>query len=109
MDKDAAILNLDYRKLDKFETGILGIGGISRGWYLRGITITFPTSNPPNHMESLETITVSKHAASTEERRIQINRIPSLLGLDILSKSRITFNSQGAAMEFPPFSADQTT
>jgi hypothetical protein len=108
-DKDAAILAFDYRQLNRVEGGILGISGKSRGWYLQGITITFATMEGSTYQESLASILVSKHVARTEERRKQINRIPSLLGLDVLRNSRITFDQQGAIMEFPPFLAGQVT
>lgn len=103
MDKDAAVLNLNYRKLDKVDKGILGIGGKSRGWFLGEITINFPTSEPPNHAEHLPSILISKHIARTEKRRNEINAVPSVLGLDLLRKSRIAFDSQGVILEFPPF------
>lgn len=107
MDKDAAILNLNYRELEEVKDGILGLGGKSRGWLPKGITLTFNSINSADRIETLETILVSKHAARNEARRIQINRVPSLLGLDILSKTRITFDALGAMIEFPPFDSNQ--
>lgn len=105
MDKDAAILNFKYRKLERVKKGITGIGGKSRGWYLKDIAIKFPTSDPPNRIELLETILVSKHVARTEERRRIINSVPSLLGLDVLGKSRLTFRADAVTLELPPYNS----
>ena len=99
LDKDASVLDLNYKKLAKVEGGVGGVGGRSNAYHLNGVTITFPSSDPQNHIERLERICVLRHVARTEMQRISVDSIPSVLGLDVLKKYRISFDSQGVILE----------
>jgi len=86
LDKDASALNLNYKKLTKVEGGVGGVGGRSEACQLCGVTIAFSNSQPPNHIEALDKICVLRHVVRTEKQRINVDSIPSVLGLDVLKK-----------------------
>ncbi len=106
-DKDALVLNLDYSKLERSKTGVKGIGGHSRAYYLKNVAIVFPSSEPVNHTVNLDFILVHRHVIRNEKHKQQVHSVPSLLGLDVLRLARITHDNDGATIEWPPF--DTTT
>ena len=60
-------------------------------YWLKGITITFPTSDPADHQETLEKVIVFRDFSRSEEERRDLFKVPSVIGMDILSKYGITF------------------
>jgi hypothetical protein len=96
--KDASLIpNLNY---DQLEGGfsVSGIGGKVNVYWLKGITITFPTSDPANHQETIERAIVFRDFSRSEEERRDLFKIPSVIGMDILRKYNITFQGNEAIL-----------
>ena len=95
MHRDISGLNLDYTKLEKGGKA-RGIGGTRTIYWLKGVTITFADSDPPNHEEVLDRVAVFKTRTKNAVREAELHALPSLLGIDVLRKYTITFPGSGA-------------
>ena len=94
LHKDASQLNLNYSHLE-LAGKVGGIGGSRTAYWLKGVTIGFASSEPANYEESLDRILVFRTWARTEKRKFELFRLPSVIGIDILAKYRITFPGRG--------------
>lgn len=87
-ERDARKLKIDYGRLTSSDGNIMGLGGFSETYVLKGVTLHFFTSKKSLPV-SLDDLYVSKSIIS--DRDI-INQIPSLLGRDVLREFTLVFN-----------------
>ena len=87
-DKDAVKLNLDYKKLEKLEDGLIGIGGEVETYTMNQVRLSFK-SNGEVHEEELEVL-VLRHQRIDEK----VRKIPSLLGRDVLNKYAFSMSAK---------------
>jgi len=85
LDSDAIRLGIDYGKLQRFEPGTAGIGGVVDTFIIPSARLLFRTEHG-FHKEELREIFVLKHVAEEGEIEERIRRLPSLLGRDVLNK-----------------------
>ena len=85
LDNDAIRLGIDCGKLQKFEPGTAGIGGIVDTFIIPDVKLLFRSKNG-FHEEELKEIFVLRHVAEEREIEERIRRLPSLLGRDVLNK-----------------------
>ena len=85
LDSDATRLGIDYGKLQRFEAGTAGIGGVVDTFIIPDAGLLFRTKNG-FYKEELKEIFVLKHVAEERESEERIRRLPSLLGRDVLNK-----------------------
>ncbi len=83
-DKDAALMRVDYRKLDKTEA-TLGIGGLVDTYLLPEVKLFFK-SEEGIHEEYLSEIFVIRHRIRNPRIAERVKYIPSLLGRDFLNR-----------------------
>lgn len=87
---DAERFGLDFENLRKSETQVMGIGGsVTDAYTLSNVKISFRMSGKKLHEETLEEVIVIK---PTRDMPSGARYLPSLLGLDILKKFRISFD-----------------
>lgn len=87
-DKDAVKLGLDYAKLEKLESGLIGIGGEVETYALNRVSLLF-RSNGGIHEEEID-IMVLRH----QKMNGRVRKIPSLLGRDILNKYALSMSAK---------------
>ena len=92
-EKDANRLRIDYSTLPKREEGLLGIGGITESYLLKGITIFFPIEDG-NFLGWEINLPVMKYQFKDKEIEKRIKWIPSLLGRNFLNKFTLIVNKQ---------------
>ncbi len=85
LDSDAVRLGIDYGKLQKFEPGTAGIGGVVATFIIPSARLLFRTENG-FYKEELKEIFVLNHVVEEGEIEERIRRLPSLLGRDVLNK-----------------------
>jgi len=97
--KDAdKIPELDFDTLEKYPRPVYGIGGKVEAYLLKGITITFRSSDPANHQETLKEAFVFRDYSRNEEERRDLYRISSVIGMDMLRKYNISFEGDEAIL-----------
>jgi hypothetical protein len=85
LDSDAIRLGIDYGKLQRFEPGTAGIGGVVDTFIIPDVKLLF-RSESGFYKEEMKEIFVLKHVAEEGESEERIRRLPSLLGRDVLNK-----------------------
>ena len=85
LDNDAIRLGIDCGKLQRFEPGMAGIGGVVDTFIIPDVKLLFRTKNG-FHGEELKEIFVLRHTIREREIEERIRRLPSLLGRDVLNK-----------------------
>ena len=99
-DRDAIRLGINYSKLTRSPIPVVGIGCKNVSNYLlHNVLIVFRVVGGGFHMERLKTVTVLKHHPQNAIEKAIIDRIPSLLGLDILEKYHIRFTDKRVILE----------
>ena len=95
LDKDAKYLGLDIKSLKRAKKNIGGIGGLIDTYLIEDAILIFKTEEGIPHEEKL-TLLVGIHKLDklTEEERILITRLPSLLGRNILRKFRLIYDER---------------
>ena len=90
LDKDAKYLGLDIKSLKRAKKNIGGIGGLIDTYLIEDAILIFKTEEGIPYEEKL-TLLVGIHKLDklTEEERILITRLPSLLGRNVLRKFRL--------------------
>ena len=81
-ERDALKLGLDFRRLDRLDEELLGLGGFSETFSLRDVTLLF-ASGDGGHSERLTQVIVHRESELPEEIKKQI---PSLLGRDMIGR-----------------------
>lgn len=90
-ERDAIKLKIDFDKLEREEQEIIAYGGTAiDARILKGVTITF-TSEPPEHQESTDRIWALRLARDNKKERREVSKAPSVLGIDVLQRFRISF------------------
>jgi hypothetical protein len=84
-DTDARRLGIDYHTLQHVPDGMIGIGGTVETFVLPSVRLVFITDGGA-YEEELERIYVLRHHITDARMRARIERIPSLLGRDVLNK-----------------------
>ena len=92
LDKDVLWLGIRYDKLTKSKSSLIGIGGTISCFFIEDSILTFRTSKKNIHVKI--PLSVAKHPLEhmPPHRKIQILRLPSLLGRDIINKYKLTFD-----------------
>ena len=85
LDNDAIRLGIDCGKLQRFEPGTAGIGGVVDTFIIPNAKLLFRTRSGL-HREELEEIFVLRHDVEEREIGERIQRLPSLLSRDVLNK-----------------------
>lgn len=99
-DKDALRLNVDYAHLESSETKYYGLGGTEvESFILPNCRISFTDEIGRSCPEDLEYVIVLRHKLGTKRDKETIGNYPSLLGLDILRKYKITFANFNVTLE----------
>ena len=95
LDKDARYLGLDIESLKRAEKSIGGIGGLIDTYFIEDAKIVFQTEEGITHEEML-TLLVGIHELDklTEDERVLIARLPSLLGRNTLRKFRLIYDER---------------
>lgn len=83
-DTDARYLKIDYNRLQRLPSGMTGIGGTVETFVLPSVRLVFATGDG-THEEELERVYVLRHQMTDARQRARIERIPSLLGRDVLN------------------------
>lgn len=81
LDRDARALNLVYESLQRYQPGVVGVGGVVETYIIEDCTLTF-SSDSGAYTEPMPAIYVLRHRRF--DRRVE--RLPSLLGRDVINK-----------------------
>jgi hypothetical protein len=92
-DKDVDRLEINYGDLKPAEEDVTGIGGDVTTYLLPKSKLIFTDNKGYEFPEELDTGLVLKHRFKDEKEKHNIFTLSSLLGMDILSKYTIHFNS----------------
>lgn len=84
-DVDVVRLGLDYDELQRLEEGMTGVGGTVETFVLPSVKLVFAT-DAEIHEEKLERIYLLRHRATDPRQRMRVEKIPSLLGRDVLNR-----------------------
>ena len=104
-ESDAILLEIDYALLKHSPHGFTGIGGSCDRYLLNDVTLSFKVTDKEYHIEKVESISVMKHEIHEEkcpecghewvpredEKRASALTLPSLLGMDVLSRFNIRY------------------
>jgi hypothetical protein len=90
LDKDAATLRVDYKRLKESEFPFLGIGGSCEALQTKkNAALIFPCTTNEIYVERLNPIYFIRHVRALPEEQDQINTLPSVIGWDILSHNTL--------------------
>jgi hypothetical protein len=81
-ERDALKLGLKFRRLERLDEELLGLGGFSETFRLEDVTLLF-ASGKGGHSELLPEVIVHRESSLPEEIKKQI---PSLLGRDMIGR-----------------------
>jgi hypothetical protein len=81
-ERDALKLGLNFRRLERLDEELLGLGGFSETFRLKDVTLLF-ASGRGGHSERLPEVIVHRESTLPEEIKKQI---PSLLGRDMIGR-----------------------
>ncbi len=101
MDRDIARIGLKYSQMSRSPRQLVGVGGGGpRSFLIRGVTIEFANCDTPDHRETLESIIAVRHLRyRLPRKKAIIEQLPSLLGIDILQRYRISFDEDNVYLE----------
>jgi hypothetical protein len=91
MDSDASRLGIPYGRLQKSPAGATGVGGAVDTYILPDVRLLF-VADGYIHEEQLPQLFVLRHEPRSVEAAERINKLPSLLGRDILNKYRLVMD-----------------
>ncbi len=99
-DVDARRLDVNYAELEPSTEPYYGIGGTDvQSFSLPNCRLSFTDKMGRKHPEDLENVIVLQHKLETERDKETLGKFPSLLGLDILRKYKITFTNFNVTLE----------
>ena len=87
LDRDAKRLGIDFNNLPKQKYKMTGIGGPVETYSIKDAMLAFSADKDKRHAETLEVL-VLRHAEVNEK----IERLPSLLGRDIIGKYHLIYS-----------------
>jgi len=87
-ERDAQKLGVNFNRLEKTSSAMLGIGGFAETYHLKEVTLVF-LSEKGKHEEYLREMLLVREPELSEEIK---NQIPSILGRDLLSKFTLLLN-----------------
>jgi len=88
LDSDAERLGIDFSRLERFEEGTTGIGGMVETYILPSVKLSFRTTEGV-HEEEFREIFVLRHRPRNREEEERIKALPSLLGRDFLNEYKV--------------------
>jgi predicted aspartyl protease len=99
-ERDANRLGIEYSSLTCPDNNrVIGIGGACR-YYLAGrAALVFRISESSWHTEMLDSVFVLKTETDNDEAKKAAQKIPSLLGIDILKKYSVRFTKKRVYIE----------
>ena len=95
LDMDAESLGVNYGKLTRYKYDMIGIGGSVETYSIKEAKLTFSTNEGKVLTERFE-IFVLKHPKLNKK----IERLPSLLGRDVLNKYCLMMNKPSGTVYF---------
>src|SRR5215831_10331473 len=100
-ERDAAILGIDYEKLELLEQPIFGIGGTAPAYRINSESkLVFRTLEGGRYLLSLPNIIVTKVAMADERvRKFVFDQTPSLLGMDAIERFRFVLTKDYGYLE----------
>jgi hypothetical protein len=101
MDRDVARIGLRYSEMSVSPRQLIGVGGAGPSSLLiRGVTIEFSDCDAPDHRETLDSIIAVRHPRyKLPRKKAVVEQLPSLLGVDILHRYRISFDDSRVYLE----------
>jgi hypothetical protein len=97
-DKDAKRIGIDYNKLPRSPVPVSGIGGDVSAYDLDNCMLVFKFGTRLQ-IENVDSILILRHESDSEKERAKIMVLPSLLGLDILKRYRLSFYNYSVKLE----------
>ena len=97
-DSDAKRIGIDYNKLPRSPTPVCGIGGDVCAYDLDNCMLVFKFGTRLQ-IENVDSILILRHESDSEKERAKIMVLPSLLGLDILKRYRLSFCNYSVRLE----------
>jgi hypothetical protein len=90
LDKDAIRLGIRYDRLTKSKSSLIGIGGTISCFIIRDSTLIFRAARGNIKLP----ISIAKHPLECmgTHLKTQILRLPSLLGRDVITRYKLTFD-----------------
>src|SRR5919198_73768 len=100
-DSDAKRIGIDYNKLTRSPTPVCGIGGDVCAYDLDNCMLVFKFNRGGGglQIEYLDSVLILRHEFDSEKDRAKIMVLPSLLGLDILKRYRLSFCNYSVRLE----------